>query len=110
MMAQVGDTMKFDFQSDVFEGEYRLVEDLGNGQFVAEYLEPSDELIDAVLDYYLNTPVERICLGWVDPFGPGRRPATPQETADQEIMKRIDDAGRRFKIEIVSTQRWNEMF
>lgn len=107
-MLQVGQVMKWDHQSDVFHGEYRLVKDLGGGKWEIEELEPSDELIDEVLDYYLNAA--HPYLDYVDPFGPGRRRATRQESADQEIMNRIDRAGTIKVIQFVSQERWASAF
>jgi len=104
----VGDILHFDFQSDDFRGQYRLIRDLGRGRFLAEYVEPSDELIDAVVNYYLNSP--NPYLDFVDPFGPGRRRATRQEAADAEILRRIEYAGDTFTIEFVSAQRYAAAF
>jgi len=44
---KVGDVITWDYQSDVFQGQYRLVEDLGRGTWRAEHLEPNDELIES---------------------------------------------------------------
>jgi hypothetical protein len=105
---QVGDVLKHDFQADVFEGEYRLVEDLGGGSWLAETVEPSDELIEAARVYYLEG--QSPCLNYVDPFGPGRRRATRQESLDMEILERIERAGWTFKIQFTSRAKWAEMF
>lgn len=107
-MAKVGDVLTWDLQSDDFQGQYRLVEHQGGRRWLAEYLEPSDELIDRITDYYLNSPSPY--LSYVDPFGPGRRRATRQETLDQEIYARIERAGQTFPIEFVSAARYAEAF
>ena len=107
-MPKVGDTAKWDNQSDVFQGEYRYVEHLGGNRWMIEYLEPSDELIEEIEEYYLRSP--QPYLGWFDPFGPGRREATRQEALDEEVMERIERAGRRTEIRIVSREPWAAMF
>lgn len=104
---KVGDVLKHDFQSDVFEGEYRLEEDLGGGSWLCANVEPSAELIEAARVYYFG---ERPYLGYHDPFGPERREATPQEAWDHEILERIDRAGETFTIKFVSRAKWAEMF
>jgi hypothetical protein len=108
MTTQVGSVHRFDGQSDVFHGEYRLVEDLGKGLFVAEYVEPSDALITEAEAFYLHSP--QPYLGYHDPFGPERREATRQEALDQEIDDRIDRAGRTFRIRFVSQEAWAAAF
>jgi hypothetical protein len=105
---KIGDVLTFDFQSDDFEGEYRLVEHAGGRRWVAEYVEPSDELIDRATAHYLHAA--HPYLGYVDPFGPGRREATRQEALDAEILERIERTGRRFQIEFVSAARYAEAF
>jgi hypothetical protein len=107
-MMKVGDVLKFDYQSDVFEGEYYLVEDLGGGCWLAANVEPSAELIEAARIYYFED--EHAYLGYHDPFGPERRVATRQEAWDEEIMNRIDRTGEMFKIQFTSRAKWAEMF
>lgn len=103
----VGDIFTSDYQSDIYEGQYRLVEDQGNGNWVAEYVEPNDELIERVrVDMFS----EHAYLGYHDPFGPERRIATPQEAFDKEICDRIDRAGRRFELRFVSSATYAAMF
>lgn len=97
----------WDLQSDFFRGQYRLIEDLGGGEWLAEHLEPSDELIAEAEAYYFGPDPY---LGYFDPFGPERRTATPQEALDEEILRRIDDAGETFKIKFVSSAAYAEYF
>jgi hypothetical protein len=104
---KVGDIHKWDYQADVFQGEYRLVEDLGKGSWIIEDLEPSDELIDEAYTSYFSPGAY---LGYHDPFGPERRVATPQEAFDEEILHRIDRAGQRREIQFVSSARYHAMF
>jgi hypothetical protein len=104
---KVGDIHKWDYQADVFRGEYRLIEDLGKGSWIIEYVEPSDELIDEAYAYYFGPGAY---LGYHDPFGPERREATPQEAFDEEIINRIDRAGQRMTIQFVSSDRYHAMF
>jgi hypothetical protein len=105
---KVGDVLTWDYQSDVFKGQYRLVENLGRGVWRAENLEPSDELIEAARAYYLDS--ENPYLDWIDPFGPERRRATRQESFDAEILVRIENAGHTFEIQFVSAERFNAAF
>lgn len=107
-MAKVGDVFRWDFQSDVFRGEYRLVESQGRNVWLAEYLEPSDELIAEATEFYLRSA--NPYLGYHDPFGPERREATRQEALDEEILDRIERAGQTFRVELVSAARWAEAF
>lgn len=107
-MNRVGEIHYFDNQSDVFKGQYRIVEHLGGRNYLAEYMEPSDELIAEATDFYLNSP--NPYLGYHDPFGPERREATRQEALDEEILERIDRAGQTFRIQFVSQAEWAEAF
>lgn len=105
---KVGDIHKWDYQSDVFRGEYRLVEDLGNGRWVIEHLEPSDEILEEIMQDYLYglNPM----LSYHDAFGPERRIQTRQEALDEEVMRRIDRAGERSEVRFVSAARYAEAF
>ncbi len=105
---KVGDIHRSDFQSDVFQGEYRLVENKGKGVWVIEYLEPSDEILDAIMQDYLHG--EYPMLGYHDAFGPERRRQTRQEACDEEIMRRIDRAGTRSEVRFVSSARYAAAF
>lgn len=107
-MPRVGDIRRWDFQSDVFRGEYRLVKRLTGRRWLAETVEPSDELIEEARAYYLDS--ESPYLGWHDPFGPERREATRQEALDQEILERIARAGVQFQVEIVSAAEFARHF
>lgn len=105
---KVGDVITWDYQSDVFQGQYRLVEDLGRGTWRAEHLEPNDELIESARAYYLES--EHPDLDWIDPFGPERRRATRQESFDMEILGRIKNAGHVFEVQFVSAERYAAAF
>jgi hypothetical protein len=110
-MAKVGDVHRWDYQADVFRGEYRLVENLGRDEWLAEYLEPSDELIEEATAYYLTADPSSWCaVGYHDPFGPERRLRTPQEALDAEILDRIERAGQTLRIRFVSAARYAEAF
>lgn len=107
-MPKVGDVRRWDFQSDPFQGEYRLVTRLTGRRWVAEYAEPSDELIAEIQKFYLES--EHPYLGYHDPFGPERREATRQEAFDQEVLERIERAGAQFELEIVSAAEFARHF
>jgi hypothetical protein len=110
-MVKVGDILTWDYDSDVYQGQYRLIMDLGRNTFEAEHLEPSDELIDRVAQYVFNADPESFCaMGYHDPYGPERRLRTPQEALDAEILDRIERAGTTFKVEIVSRERFASHF
>lgn len=104
---QIGDVYKWDYQSDIFQGEYRIVENLGGGRWIIEDVEPSDELIDEVIHYYQQPGAY---LGWHDPFGPERRKATVQEAIDEEILTRIDRTGTRREVKFISAAQYASMF
>jgi hypothetical protein len=104
---KIGDIMTWDYQSDIYGGQYRLIEDLGGGRFVAEYLEPSDEVIDRIINDFMDG---HGYLDYIDPFGPNRRRVTAQESLDMEIMQRIERAGQTFKIQIVSAATYHAAF
>lgn len=104
---EVGDVFEFDFQSDMFCGSYRLVESLGGNRWIAEHVEPSDELIELIEAYYFKPGVY---LDIYDPYGPNRREKTPQEAFDDEVLQRIERAGERFNLTFVQMPVWAEMF
>jgi hypothetical protein len=95
----VGQILRHNFQADVYQGEYMLVEDLGGGKWVVENLPPSEELIEAVYAYVSTSPHH---LGYFDPFGPGRREMTRDEAWVAEIEDRMASAGRRSTVQFVS--------
>jgi hypothetical protein len=104
-----GSVHSFDFQADVFRGQYRVVSfDDRTGVYTAEYVEPSDGLIEEARAYYLGSAEPY--LSWHDPFGPERRRATRQESFDQEIIDRIDRAGQTFQVRFVSAESYAAAF
>lgn len=105
---KVGDVQKYDFQSDMFGGEYRLVEKLPRGIWKCEILAPSDEVIEAIRAFYMDSA--NPSLGYHDPFGPERRRATRQESMDQEIALRVEQAGDIREMRFVSRSEWSKHF
>lgn len=102
---EIGQIRKTDFQADIFEGEYEIVADLGDGTWEIRYLEPSDEVLDRIESIYRSGG---FYLGYVDPFGPGRRELDRNDPADvefammREIEERIERAGSTSRIRFVS--------
>lgn len=80
----VGDVRRFDYQSDVFEREFRLVEDLGNGLWKVELLPIRDETLDAMM---------------TDPY-----------TTDDMIERDIAATGRVMEMKFISAAAWDRMF
>lgn len=108
---EVGNVLRWDFQSDVFRGEFRLLEHLRGSVWRAEYVEPLDALIEEAVAYFLSAdPSSCAAMGYHDPFGPERRLRTPQEALDAEILDRIEQTGQQFEIAFVSEARWAEAF
>lgn len=107
---EVGTVHAWDYQSDVFEGEYEIVAfHAETGEYTARHLEPSDELIAKATEHYLTS--EGVYLDYVDPFGPGRRLATRQEALDMDILERIEKAGTEFRLgRAISPQVYAGMF
>jgi hypothetical protein len=110
---RAGEIRKFDFQSDVFEGEYKLVEKLEGNIWLIENLPPSDEMIARIEEVYRGG---HMYLGYHDPFGPERRkrefanPDDVQAAIDEEINERRERAGEQTRMRFVSREKWNEMF
>lgn len=82
-----GDIHTWDYQADVFGGQYRLVADLGKGVWEIEHLEPSDETLDAI-----------------------QRLATDDADRERTISDRIADTGTHTTIRFVSAARYAEAF
>lgn len=94
--AQVGDVRTWDYQSDIFQGEYKLVENLGGSLWRAEHLPPSEAVIDRILEVAVNGR-------------PGQWMTTIEEV-ECEIADRVRRAGTTFEIRLVSLRQWAEMF
>lgn len=88
-MAKVGDIRSFDYQSDIYRGQYRLVRDIGDGVWLAEHLEPTDEMIDAIMN-------DEAMARYRDP--------------ESEVLDRIDQAGTRFRVRLVSASTFASYF
>ena len=101
--AHVGQVRRFDYQSDIFRAEYRLVEHLGGNRWLAEYLPPSDEAIEEILEGAILEHDKGYEYGY---FGRGDK----LELAEREIARRQADAGSTFTISIVSRDAWAAMF
>jgi hypothetical protein len=97
-----GDVLQRSYQSDVYGGRYRLVESLGGGRWVIEDVEPSDEEMDAILSdpYFITGGV------YIKPNGEALFPETPEEV----VLARIDCAGRRSEIRLVSPREFSRYF
>lgn len=106
-MYTVGQTYQWDMQADVFQGSFKVVADLGGGLFEIERLEPSDEMLDRIEAAYASG---NVYLGYVDPYGPGRREATPAEAAEIEIERYIALTGTRSKIRAISRAEYDRSF
>lgn len=104
---QAGDIKTTNFQSDVHGGQYRLVEDLGDGRWIVEDLAPSDETIESIIADALAT-VERYRTS---PRGFGHDSEDGiLDRADEDIARRTARAGERREIRIVSSDEWARYF
>lgn len=95
---QVGDIRQWDFQADVFEGEYRLVEDLGGGRWIIEALAPSDALIDRVLA--IAAGQEASGASWMSSMA----------EVEREIAERQARAGEQMTVQFISSAQYAEAF
>lgn len=82
-----GTVLTHDFQSDPFGGRYEILEHLGGREYLVRDLPDTDEIIEEIGDYYATPGAY---LEWVDPFGPGRRRATPEESWLLEVERRAE--------------------
>ncbi len=86
-----GQVLTWDFQADIFAGQYQLVERTGPSQWVAVHLPPSEAEIQSIRE---------------DPLFGGDSP----ESAEEEIRRRFDRAGQPFPIRFVSAREYAEYF
>lgn len=118
---KVGDVRVNDFQADVWQRKYRLVENLGGGRWVTKYLYPDDEVIQRVFDHWANadentyrTPVWDKTWAECDE-SKGERPQIVRDMTDEEMLERdlddlVESAGRRSTIQFVSRERYASYF
>lgn len=102
-----GDIGTWDFQADMFQGQYRFVEQTGRNEWIIEQLPPSEELIERAFQHYSSPGAY---LGIHDPWGPERRDNTPEEAWVEEITNREERAGEQMKIRIVSRATYDAAF
>lgn len=86
-MAQVGDVLQMDFQSDIYRGEYELVENLGGNTWLARHIEPSDEIFNAILS-----------------------DESKYARGEEEVLERIERTGDTFKVRLVSREEFAGYF
>ena len=79
---QVGDVLTFDFQGDIYRGQYRLLEHLGKQVWRAEHLPVTDEQLAEMEKY---------------------------ET-EEYILSRVDEAGKTFEVRLVSREEYSKYF
>lgn len=95
--ATAGQVRTWDSQSDDWQGQYRLLEDLGSGRWLAEHLAPAADLQDRMVVAAIDAE-ER---GWSYPC---------LDDCARMWADRVADAGRQFEIRLVSRQAYAEMF
>lgn len=100
-MAKLGDVLRFDLQSDVWRTQYRLVADLGRGLWEAEMLAPEAKVLDEMIEM---AAIEETAGHW-GMFGTDKVAGVEREWAAL-----LADEGRRFKVRLVSSARYAEMF
>jgi hypothetical protein len=96
---KVGDELRFDYQADVFQRGYRLIENLGKGSWRAEILPLTDEALDAMLAEQARE---------IAAIAAGRRGGLWM--TDERIAEEIAEEGRIFEIRFCSAERYAEMF
>lgn len=95
---QVGDILTWDFQADVFQGRYQLVEHEGGSNWIAESLPPTEVEIDAIIA--TGADHEARGFSWLGTI----------EEVMAEVERRQTEAGRRFKIRMVSAATYAAAF
>ncbi len=93
--------LKSDFQADVWEGSYRLVERVpGKARtWVVEDLPDSPETTARIREYYATAEHPYL-----------RRGESREEAAEREIAERAERAGHRSTVTFVSRERYAEYF
>jgi hypothetical protein len=121
---KAGDIKRWDFQSDIYGGRYRLIEKVAGkpGTWVIERLGPDEQTIDAIVAHYLNveangwmtTPIWDKTWAECDQAA-GERPqqtgwTTPEQDMMDELARYEAQAGERTTIKFVSHQEWARHF
>lgn len=83
-MLKPGQIKHFDFQSDIYQMRYELVENLGGNVWKCRYLEPTDEQVEMVL---------------ADKYG-----------GEAAVLELIDRAGTTFETRFISAAAYAEYF
>lgn len=85
---RAGQTGRFDFQADVYGGQYRLVKCIGPGKWLCEHLPPDEQTKAAICaDDYLSA-----------------------EEAAALLARREEQAGSTFPMQFVSAQEYARYF
>jgi len=95
---QVGDVRTWDFQSDTFRGQYRLISHDGGDLWTAERLAPTDEICEAILAYACS--VDPATHSWMSDL----------DQVEAEIEYRRWEAGSTFKIRLVTRDQFDRAF
>lgn len=84
-----GTIAHFDFQADIYRGRFRYLEPVAGERSVwlCEYLEPTDDELEVILN-----------------------DSSPYCGGEGEALERIDRAGQRFVVRVVSPAAWAGMF
>jgi len=88
MSLAVGDIKRHDFQADIFEMPYELVEDLGNGVWKCRRLEPDEHSLAKMAE----TEGDRYCDGY------------------EALEWAMAHVGETFEIRFVSHAQWAAAF
>jgi hypothetical protein len=100
-MAKLGEIRRFDSQADIWRTQYRLVEHTGGDLWVAEMLAPEPHVLDEMIEM---AAAEETNGHW-GMFGTDKVAGVEREWAAL-----LADEGRRFKVRLVSSARYAEMF
>lgn len=85
---QPGDICRWDFQSDIYESPYRLVEDLGGGVWKCERIEPDEHTLEKMMEL----EGDRYCDGY------------------EALEWALAHVGETFEVRFVSHAQWAAAF
>ena len=117
---KVGETHRWNNESDPFGGQYRVVQNLGGGKWEIEHLPADDQTTGAIFDYWASVEARGGMTApiwdktWAECTGDERPQRIGHLTYEQELERDLaryaERAGQRMTIKVVSRKQWDAHF
>lgn len=122
MTVKVGEVYRWDFQSDVYGGQYKVIAHLGGDRYEIEDLPADDQTIEAIFDYWAAMEADGAMTSpiWDKQWSEcdeakGEHPQrigwkTYEQMLEEDLARYAERAGRRSVCRFISAARYAEYF